>query len=44
MEKALFALSLGFAGVILATHAGWSHPAFQPQQAAACPQSALTPP
>lgn len=24
MEKMLFALSLGFAGVILATHAGWA--------------------
>ncbi len=26
MEKTLFALSLGFAGVIFATHAGWSAP------------------
>jgi hypothetical protein len=24
MEKTLFALSLGFAGLILATHAGWA--------------------
>jgi hypothetical protein len=26
MQRTLFALSLGFAGVILATHAGWSGP------------------
>lgn len=27
MQRSLFALSLGFAGVILATHEGWSLPA-----------------
>ena len=26
MDKMLFALSLGFAGLILATHAGWAAP------------------
>lgn len=30
MQRTLFALSLGFAGVILATHAGWSAPAALP--------------
>ena len=40
MQRSLFALSLGFAGVILATHEGWSLPAaaapcVKPQQAMA---------
>jgi len=30
MEKSLFALSLGFAGLILATHAGWAAPQSAP--------------
>lgn len=32
MEKMLFALSLGFAGLILATHAGWAAPQCAPRQ------------
>ncbi len=31
MEKALFALSLGFAGLILATQAGWAAPQCGPR-------------
>jgi len=34
MEKSLFALSLGFAGLILATHAGWATPQSAPVPAA----------
>ncbi|WP_304773675.1 hypothetical protein [Cypionkella sp.] len=30
MEKSLFALSLGFAGLILATHVGWATPQSAP--------------
>lgn len=33
MEKMLFALSLGFAGVILATQAGWAAPQCAPRDA-----------
>lgn len=31
MEKTLFALSLGFVGLILATHAGWAAPQCAPR-------------
>jgi|GEM_PF-3055192 hypothetical protein len=30
MEKTLFALSLGFLGLILATQAGWAQPRYSP--------------
>lgn len=32
MEKMFFALSLGFAGLILATHAGWAAPQCAPRE------------
>lgn len=38
MEKSLFALSLGFAGLILATHAGWAAPQSMPVPAVATHQ------
>jgi hypothetical protein len=40
MQRTLFALSLGFAGVILATHAGWSGPApLRPDWLPRCPMA-----